>query len=152
MLTNPIRSATTCRVIVVDLRQLGTTGPDGAWSVVAVSEPPVSSTHRSSGSTEVTEVASPGPSVSPGHVDDLYDGAPAVEAHVFDGPALEPSLGAARYELTDRTFAFEVEVGADTGRAGHPAPHDARRCRRESRRGPRLGPDAGRSPRAARRP
>jgi hypothetical protein len=33
-----------------------------------------------------------------------------MEADVFDGPEPEPSLGSARYELTDRTFAFEIHV------------------------------------------
>lgn len=108
VLTNPM-FGDDVGVIVVDLRQLGITGPDGAWSIVAVSEPPVSYPPVIV-LDEVTEVATGTLRVS-GHVDDLYDGAPAVEAHVFDGPALEPSLGAARYELTDQTFAFEVEVG-----------------------------------------
>jgi hypothetical protein len=108
VLTNPM-FGDDVGVIVVDLRQLGITGPDGAWSVVAVSEPPLSYPPVIR-LDEVTEVATGTLRVS-GRVDDLYDGVPAVEAHVFDGPALEPSLGAARYELTDQTFAFEVEVG-----------------------------------------
>ena len=108
VLTNPM-FGDDVGVIVVDLRQLGITGPDGAWSVVAVSEPPVSYPPVIR-LDEVTEVDAGTVRVS-GRVDDLHDGAPAVEAHVFDGPALEPSLGAARYELTDRTFAFDVEVG-----------------------------------------
>jgi hypothetical protein len=97
-------------VIVVDLRQLGATGSNGAWSVVAVSKPPV----RYPPAIELdqlTQVATGVIHVS-GRVYALYEGAPALEAHVFDGPALEPSLGSARYELTDRTFGFDVEVSA----------------------------------------
>ena len=88
--------------VIVELRQLGRTGPRGVWSVVDVSTPLIRL-------DEVTEVA-PGKIRLAGWVDDLYDGAPAVEAHVFDGPTLEPSLGSARYELNDRRFAFDVEV------------------------------------------
>jgi hypothetical protein len=88
--------------VIIQARQLGRTGPRGVWSVVGVSTPLIRL-------EEVTEVA-PGTIRLAGSVDDLYDGAPAVEAHVFDGPTLDPSLGRARYELTDRTFAFDVVV------------------------------------------
>jgi hypothetical protein len=88
--------------VIIQARQLGRTGPRGVWSVVGVSTPLIRL-------EEVTEVA-PGTMRLAGSVDDLYDGAPAVEAHVFDGPTLDPSLGTARYELTDRTFAFDVVV------------------------------------------
>jgi hypothetical protein len=98
--------------IAVGLRQLGPIGPRGVWSVVDVAagnlliEP---QTNADSASNVV--------SVS-GLVGDLYEGVPALEAYVFDGPALEPSLGFARYELTDRTFGFDVEVSPTTdGRA-----------------------------------
>jgi hypothetical protein len=48
-----------------------------------------------------------------GRVTDLFDGAPAIEAHVFDGPALVPSLGSSRQELTDRRFDFTREVSVE---------------------------------------
>ena len=96
--------------VIIEARQLARTGPRGVWSVVDVSTPLIRL-------DEVTEVT-PGKIRLAGWVDDLYDGALAVEAHVFDGPTLDPSLGTARYELTDRTFAFEVEVSPTTdGRA-----------------------------------
>jgi len=88
--------------VIIEARQLGRTGPRGVWSVVGVSTPLIRL-------EDFTEVA-PGTIRLAGSVDDLYDGAPAVEAHVFDGPTLDPSLGTARYELTDRTFAFDVVV------------------------------------------
>ncbi|HJY31871.1 MAG TPA: hypothetical protein VJ573_03140 [Actinomycetota bacterium] len=88
--------------VIIEARQLGRTGPRGVWSVVDVSTALIRL-------DEVTEVA-PGKIRIAGRVDDLYDGAPAIEAHVFDGPTLDPSLGTERFELTDRTFAFDVEV------------------------------------------
>jgi hypothetical protein len=88
--------------VIIEARQLGRTGPLGVWSVVGVSTPLIRL-------DELMEVA-PGTIRLAGSVDDLYDGAPALEAHVFDGSTLDPSLGTARYELTDRTFAFDVEV------------------------------------------
>ena len=45
-----------------------------------------------------------------GRLSDRFEGASALEANVFDGPALVPSVGSARYELTGRTFAFDVAV------------------------------------------
>lgn len=88
--------------VVVGLRQLGRTGPDGVWSVVEA------------GNLLIDPQADPDMTVGvisvSGSVPDLYESAPALEAHLFDGPTLEPSLGSARFELTDRTFAFEVEV------------------------------------------
>jgi hypothetical protein len=88
--------------VIIEARQLGRTGRRGVWSVVDVS----TSLIRLDGLTEV----SPGKIRVAGSVDDLYDGAPAVEAHVFDGPTLDPSLGSARHELSDRTFVFDVVV------------------------------------------
>jgi len=88
--------------VIIEARQLGRTGRRGVWSVVDVSR----SLIRLDGLTEV----SPGKIRVAGSVDDLYDGAPAVEAHVFDGPTLDPSLGSARHELSDRTFVFDVVV------------------------------------------
>ncbi len=107
VLTNPL-FGDDVGVIVVDLRQLGVTGPNGVWSVVGVSEPPLQWPPAIE-LIEVTETASGLIHVA-GRVYDLYEGVPALEAHVFDGPTLEPSLGSARYELTDPTFAFDVEV------------------------------------------
>jgi hypothetical protein len=88
--------------VVVGLRQLGRTGPGGVWSVVQAGNlliDPEAYTETTLGVVSVS-----------GSVPDLYESAPALEAHLFDGPTLEPSLGSARFELTDRTFAFEVEV------------------------------------------
>jgi hypothetical protein len=107
VLTNPM-FGDDVGVIVVDLRQLDVTGRNGVWSVVGVSVPPVHWPPVIQ-LDEAIEV-SPGVIRVSGRVYDLYDGAPAIEAHVFDGPTIEPSLGSARYELTDRTFAFDVEV------------------------------------------
>jgi hypothetical protein len=97
-------------LITVAMRQLGVTGPNGVWSVVGVSDPPLPSPALIE-LEEVTQVA-PGIVHVSGRVSDLYDGAPALEAHVFDGVTLEPSLGSARYEFADRTFGFDVDVSA----------------------------------------
>ena len=96
--------------ITIELRQLGVTGPNGVWSVVGVSDPPPPYPALIE-LEEVTQVA-PGIVHVAGRVSDLYDGASALEAHVFDGATLEPSLGSARYELADRTFGFDVDVSA----------------------------------------
>jgi hypothetical protein len=107
VLTNPL-FGDDVGVIVVDLRQLGDTGPDGAWSIVGVSEPPVQWPPVIQ--LDSAEEVGRGLIRISGRVDDLFDGAPAIEAHVFDGPTLEPSLGSSRHELLDRSFEFEVEV------------------------------------------
>lgn len=107
VLTNPM-FGDNVGVIVVDLRQLGVTGSNGVWSVVGISVPPVQ-WPPVIGLDEATEVT-PGVIRVSGRVYDLYDGAPAIEAHVFDGPTIEPSLGSARFELVDRAFAFEIAV------------------------------------------
>ena len=88
--------------VVVGLRQLGVTGPSGIWSVVEAGNLLIE--------PETYAGATAGVLVVSGRVPDLYEGAPAIEAHVFDGTGLEPSLGFARYELTDRAFNFEVQV------------------------------------------
>ena len=88
--------------VVVGLRQLGDAGPNGVWSVVRVSSPLIEL-------DDLSEVA-PGMVHVSGRVSELFDGAPALEARVFDGPTLEPSLGFTRYEFTDRTFGFDVKV------------------------------------------
>jgi len=97
-------------VITIAMRQLGVTGRNGVWSVVGVSDPPPPYLALIV-LEEVTQVA-PGIVHVAGRVSDLYDGASALEAHVFDGATLEPSLGSARYELADRTFGFDVDVSA----------------------------------------
>jgi hypothetical protein len=86
----------------IEARQLGRIGPRGVWSVVEVSTSLIRL-------DPVAEIA-PGVIGISGSVTDRYDGAPWMEANVFDGPEPEPSLGSARYELTDRTFAFEIHV------------------------------------------
>ncbi len=92
--------------ISVELRQLGQTGPNGAWSVVDVSTTLIEL-------DEVTELIVPenpetmsGFFFINGSVTDVFDGAPAIEALVFDGPSLVPSLGSEREEFTDRRFDF----------------------------------------------
>jgi hypothetical protein len=104
--------------ITVELRQLGETGENGVWSVVGVSTPLIEI-------DELEEIMPDSPEMGAflilsGSVTDAFDGAPAIEAHVFDGPALIPSLGSSRQELTDGRFDFtrEIGVGATTdGRA-----------------------------------
>jgi hypothetical protein len=92
--------------ITIELRRLGQTGPNGAWSVVDVSTPLIEL-------DEITDLIAPdNPEIMDGfffisgRVTDLFGGAPAIEAHVFDGPSLVPSLGSGRQELTDRRFDF----------------------------------------------
>ena len=88
--------------VTIEARQIGRTGPQGVWSVVDVSTPVI----------RLDPVAGIAPGVIriSGSVADRYDGAPWMDANVFDGPRPEPSLGSARYELTDRTFVFEIHV------------------------------------------
>ena len=99
-------------VITVELGRLGESGPNGAWSVIGVSTPLIEI-------DELTEIMPESPQTMPGFlilsgsVTDEFDGAPAIEAHVFDGPALVPSLGSSRQELTDRRFDFTREVSVE---------------------------------------
>jgi hypothetical protein len=88
--------------VTIEARQLGRTGQQGVWSVVDVSTPVIRL-------DPVAEIA-PGVIGISGSVADRYDGAPWMDADVFDGPRPEPSLGSARYELTDRTFVFEIHI------------------------------------------
>jgi hypothetical protein len=88
--------------VTIEARQIGRTGPQGVWSVVDVSTPVIRL-------DPVAEIA-PGVIGISGSVADRYDGAPWMDANVFDGPRPEPSLGSARHELTDRTFVFEIHV------------------------------------------
>ena len=94
--------ADTVPPVIIQARQLGRTGPRGVWSVVGVSTPLIRL-------DPVAEIA-PGVIGISGGVTDRYDGAAWMDANVFDGPKPDPSLGSARYELTDRTFAFEIHV------------------------------------------
>ncbi len=89
-------------VITIELRQLGSTGPNGVWSVVGVSTPLIELDEPQGAAPGVLHVA--------GRVEELFDGGPAIEAHVFDGPSLVPSLGSSRYELTDLRFDLRVSV------------------------------------------
>jgi hypothetical protein len=84
-------------VITVELRQLGETGPQGAWSVVGVSSPLIEL-------QSVTVTEDPGVLRVSGQVSTLYDGAPTVEGGLVTGPIVAPSIS---FELTDRTFRFE---------------------------------------------
>jgi hypothetical protein len=86
----------------VEVSQLGRTGPTGAWSVLGVSSPLIQLDELSQAAPGVVHLS--------GRLSDRFEGAPALEAHVFDGPSLVPSLGSARYELTDRMFSFDVAV------------------------------------------
>src|SRR4029450_3182599 len=95
--------------ITIGLRQLGDTGPDGAWSVVGVATPLIELDDVLALSPEVPATA-PGGLVVSGRVADLFDAAPAIEVHVFDGPSLVPSLGSSRHELTAFRFDFRVSV------------------------------------------
>jgi hypothetical protein len=88
--------------VTIEARQLGRNGPRGVWSVVDVSTSLIRL-------DPVAEIA-PGVIGISGSVTDRYDGAPWMEANVFDQPKPEPSLGSARYELTDRRFVFEIHV------------------------------------------
>jgi hypothetical protein len=97
--------------ITLELRQLGATGPNGAWSVVDVSTPLIEIDEFEEIMPESPEMG--GFLILSGSVTDVFDGAPAIEAHVFDGPALVPSLGSARQELTDRRFDFTREVSVE---------------------------------------
>jgi hypothetical protein len=97
--------------ITVELRQLGDTGPNGIWSVVDVSTPLIEI-------DELEEIMPDSPEMGgflilSGNVTDLFDGAPAIEAHVFDGPSLIPSLGSGRQELEGRRFDLTREVSVD---------------------------------------
>jgi hypothetical protein len=99
-------------VITVELGRLGEIGPNGAWSVLGVSTPLIEI-------DELAEIVPESPEIMPGFlilsgtVTDEFDGAPAIEAHVFDGPALVPSLGSSRQELRDRRFDFTREVSVE---------------------------------------
>jgi len=86
--------------VAVALRQLGGGGPNGIWSVVRLSSPLIELDELSEIAPDLVQVS--------GRVSELLDGAPALDAHVFDGPTFDPSLGSARYEFTDRTFRFDV--------------------------------------------
>ena len=95
--------------VTVELRQLGATGPNGAWSVVGVSTPLIELDDLAALAPEVP-ASMPGGLVVSGRVADLFEAAPAIEAHVLDGPLLVPSLVASRHELTDLRFDLRVSV------------------------------------------
>jgi len=84
-------------VTTVELRQLGESGPQGAWSVVRVSSPLIELQ-----SVMVTE--DPAVLRVSGQVSTLYDRAPTVEGRLVTGPIVAPGIS---FELTDRTFRFE---------------------------------------------
>jgi hypothetical protein len=95
-------------VITVELGRLGQSGPNGAWSVLGASTPLIEIDELAEVMPESPETM-PGFLILSGSVTDEFDGAPAIEAHVFDGPALVPSVGSSRQELTDRRFDFTRE-------------------------------------------
>jgi hypothetical protein len=100
-------------VITIAMRQLGATGPNGVWSVVGVSTPLIELDDVVALSPEVPATM-PGGLVVSGRVGELFDAAPAIEAHVFDGPSLVPSVGSSRNELTDLRFDLRVSVEPTT--------------------------------------
>lgn len=95
--------------IRVELAQLGRRGPNGVWSVVRVTTPLIELDDVVELSPEVPEIM-PGTLLVSGSVADLFDGAPAIEANVFDGPSLVPSLGSSRRELTGSRFSLRFSV------------------------------------------
>src|SRR4030095_4143269 len=68
--------------VTIEARQPGRTGPTGVWSVVDVSTPLI----------RLDPVAETAPGVIgiSGSVTDRYEGAPVIEANVFDGPKPAP--------------------------------------------------------------
>lgn len=92
--------------ITVDLRQLRTTGPNGAWSVVGVSTPLIELDPVRSSDPEGTIRTS-------GRVTEIFDSAPVLEVHLLDGPAIDPALGGGfSVALTDPTVELRFEVSA----------------------------------------
>ena len=92
--------------ITVELRQLRTTGPNGAWSVVGVSTPLIELDPLRSSDPEGTIRAS-------GRVTEIFDGAPVLEVHLLDGPAIDPALGGGfSVALIDPTVEVRFEVSA----------------------------------------
>jgi len=92
--------------ITVELRQLRTTGPNGAWSVVGVSTPLIELDPVRSSDPEGTIRAS-------GRVTEIFDSAPVLEVHLLDGPAIDPALGGGfSVALTDPTVELRFEVSA----------------------------------------
>jgi hypothetical protein len=92
--------------ITVELRQLRTTGPNGAWSVVGVSTPLIELDPLRSSDPEGTIRTS-------GRVTEIFDGAPVLEVHLLDGPAIDPALGGGfSVALTDPTVELRFEVSA----------------------------------------
>jgi hypothetical protein len=92
--------------ITVELRQLRTTGPNGAWSVVGVTTPLIELDPLRSSDPEGTIRTS-------GRVTEIFDGAPVLEVHLLDGPAIDPALGGGfSVALTDPTVELRFEVSA----------------------------------------
>jgi len=92
--------------ITVELRQLRTTGPNGAWSVVGVSTPLIELDPLRSSDPEGTIRTS-------GRVTEIFDGAPVLEVHLLDGPAIDPALGGGfSVALTDPTVELRFEISA----------------------------------------
>jgi hypothetical protein len=92
--------------ITVELRQLRTTGPNGAWSVVGVTTPLIELDPLRSSDPEGTIRTS-------GRVTEIFDGAPVLEVHLLDGPAIDPALGGGfSVALTEPTVELRFEVSA----------------------------------------
>jgi hypothetical protein len=92
--------------IRVEVRQLGDTGPNGAWSVVGVTTPLIELDPLRSSDPEGTIRAS-------GRVTEIFDGAQVLEVHLLDGPAIDPALGGGfSVALTDPTVELRFAVSA----------------------------------------
>jgi len=89
--------------VTIEARQLGRTGQQGVWSVVDVSTPVIRL-------DPVAEIA-PGVIGISGSVADRYDGAPWMDADVFDGPRPEPASAYPRAS----SAAFVASSGASAG-------------------------------------
>ena len=92
--------------ITVELRQLRTAGPNGAWSVVGVSTPLIE--------LDPLRYSDPEGAIrTSGRVTEIFDGAPVLEVHLLDGPAIDPALGGGfSVALTDPTVELRFEVSA----------------------------------------
>ena len=79
----------------VEVSQLGRTGSSGAWSVLGVSSPLIQLDELSQAAPGVVHLS--------GRLSDRFEGAPALEAHVFDGPSLVTSSPIGRSRSTSQS-------------------------------------------------
>jgi hypothetical protein len=96
--------------VEVTLRQLGTTGPTGVWTVVAVASPILESIRFEPGDGGTIHVS--------GRLALGYGQPQAVAASLLDGNSASAEAGLGRIEVTDGAFAFDLRVPpAPSGRA-----------------------------------